>query len=102
MLHCAGRLLGELLRLSDPIQTQHQALRCAWQDAGGAEVLGLTAFESLRSTLGPPGLAALDQLLAHRAAWALQQALRLLQLELGNGALLVVSNVCSSLNAWPP
>ena len=85
--HCAlsCRLLGELLRLSDPIQTQHQALRSAWLDAEGAEVLGLDTFDSLRSALGPPGLAALDHLLACRLAWALKQALRHLQLQLKNG-----------------
>ncbi|KAK9792689.1 hypothetical protein WJX73_001305 [Symbiochloris irregularis] len=80
-----GRLLGELLRLSDPVQTQYQALRCAWVDAEGAEVLGLDTFDSLRTALRPPGLAALDHLLACRLAWALKQALRHLQQQLRDG-----------------
>ena len=67
------------------MQTQYQALRCAWVDTEGAEVLGLDTFDALRTALRPPSLAALDHLLACRLAWVLKQALRHLQQQLRNG-----------------
>ena len=79
------RLLGELLRLTDPIHTQYQALQSAWQDAEGCEVVSLELLDTVRSVLRPPGLAALNDLLGTRIAYALPSSLRHLRDELDSG-----------------
>lgn len=38
LLRAVRRLVGEVLRLSDPVRTQFQPLLCAWHDASGGEV----------------------------------------------------------------
>ncbi|CAL8464950.1 g4485 [Coccomyxa elongata] len=61
-----GRLVGELLRLSDPVRTQYQPLLCAWHDGGGGEVLGMAAFDALAAAFDGPGLRSAAALLAAR------------------------------------
>ena len=63
-----GRLLGELLRLSDPDRTHFDAPGCCWLDAAGQETLGPATLTAMSKALGVIGLGGLDKLLGLRIA----------------------------------
>lgn len=63
-----GRLLSELLRLSDPGQTTYDASECCWRDAAGNTTLDLASFTAISRAIGPCGVGGLDTLLGMRAA----------------------------------
>ena len=63
-----GRLLGELLRLSDPAQTTYDPADCCWRDASGNSTLDLASFAAISRAIGPCGVGGLDKLLGMRAA----------------------------------
>ncbi len=67
------------------MRTQHLPLLAAWADGGGGETAGPGLFRSIGEALGAPGLAALQALLAARAAQALTAGVSYLRAELGAG-----------------
>lgn len=81
------RLVGELLRLSDPVRTQHHPLLCAWHDGAGGETLGIGGFAALAAALSGAGLRSAAALLAARTRQTLAAGLAHLRTELDAGAL---------------
>ena len=82
---CTGllcRLIGELLRLSDPLHTQYMPHECTWTDAAGHELLGLPTLVALTASLEPPGLAVLDRLLVARCTNALKAVVAFIRREM--------------------
>ncbi|KAL0019773.1 hypothetical protein WJX79_007774 [Trebouxia sp. C0005] len=65
--------LAELLRLTNPTQSQFQPLLCGWYTAEGDEVVGLRGFRGLRQALGVTGVRCLDRLLEIRIQNAMRQ-----------------------------
>lgn len=63
-----GRLLSELLRLSDPSQSTYHPSDCCWRDAAGNSTLDLASFAAISRAIGPCGVGGLDTLLGMRAA----------------------------------
>ena len=66
------RVVGELLRLSHPAQTQYYPLSGHWVDGGGKRTLDPTVFSKAGSAVGRPGLSALAQLLGRRVQFLLE------------------------------
>ena len=61
------RVVGELLRLSHPGQTQYFPLSGHWEDGAGKQTLDPRFFSKAGNALGRAGISALAQLLGRRA-----------------------------------
>ncbi|KAL0035553.1 hypothetical protein WJX77_011820 [Trebouxia sp. C0004] len=72
--------LAELLRLTNPTQSQFQPLLCGWYTAEGGEVMGLRGFRGLRQALGLTGVRCLDRLLQMRINDAMRRLSAILML----------------------
>lgn len=59
-------MVGELLRLSHPGQTQYLPSTGQWADAAGKQTMGANVFRAIGQSLGRPGLMALKRLLGIR------------------------------------
>lgn len=82
-----GRLLQQILRLTDPSQSMYLAPMSGWFDAGGKELFGLRSFRLLESCLGPAGMTGIDRLLSFVITRSLQRALIDLHNQLGKSYL---------------
>ncbi|KAK9917364.1 hypothetical protein WJX75_003552 [Coccomyxa subellipsoidea] len=80
-----GRLVGEMLRLSDPVRTQYQPLLCAWHDGSSGEVLGMASFGALAAAFDGPGLRCTGAVLAARTHQTLHAGLMHIRSELDVG-----------------
>ena len=68
------RVVGELLRLSHPAQTQYYPLSGHWVDGSGKQTLDPTVFSKAGSAVSRAGLLALAQLLGRRVQFMLEVA----------------------------
>ena len=66
-----GRVVADVVRVTDPAQTMYLLPMSAWYTADGGEAMGIRQFSLLRRALDVPGLWGLDRILGfmivHRA-----------------------------------
>lgn len=87
------RLVGELLRLSDPVRVQYCPVLCAWHDGSGCEAVGLSLFRTLADALDTAGVCAVQRLLSARTAQTLQAGIAYIKAELSAGIANMVASI---------
>ncbi|GLJ16716.1 hypothetical protein SUGI_0287200 [Cryptomeria japonica] len=92
-----GRLVQQIVRLTDPSRSMYLAPMSGWFDAVGQELVGLRSFTILQSCLGPTGMIGIDRLLSFVITRSLQHALTVLHIQLNKSYMEQLENLCTVL-----
>eukprot|EP00884_Botryococcus_braunii_P002738 jgi/Botrbrau1/12465/Bobra.0169s0012.2 len=97
-----GRLVSELLRLTDPQKSQFRPGDQSWVDGRGDETLDPKTLSFLRDSLGQSGLAAVDHLLALRMQHGLAGIIRFCRSNLDAGTQAAVRELTEGAGSSAP
>ena len=78
-----GRLVHDLIRVTDPSQTMYLMPMSAWYTADGTEVMGIRQFSLLRRAMDVPGLWGVDRIFCFMIVHTLRNVVDLVTIETG-------------------
>ena len=74
-----GRVVADVVRVTDPSQTMYLMPMSAWYASDGSEVMGIRQFSLLRRAMDVPGLWGIDRILCFMAVHSITRAISIVR-----------------------